>query len=531
VRRLVVVVLLLCLVVAGSGVVVALGLLGGDSPSGDVSTPAALAPTPAPDPGSHRPPSRALARFYAQHVTWEHCRDSDTLECGTVTVPLDYARPQGRTIDLAVLKNPAADPDQRLGSLVVNPGGPGAPGADYAAQAGLAFTDPVRDHYDVVGFDPRGTGDSSPVDCLSDQDLDSFVASDPSPDTAEEQQEYLRWVRRFGAGCEQLSGAVAAHVSTVEAARDMDVIRAALGESKLDYFGASYGTKLGATYAELFPRKVGRFVLDGAVDLSIDKRTESLQQAAGFETALRAYVENCVQTTDACFLGDSVDAGLQRIQDFLDQVDASPLPTSEGRELTIGNAFYGVALPLYVRDYWILLSSALKSAFDGDGTQLLRLSDIYVGRDPDGAYANNSQEALSVINCLDDPSSITAAQVPAAEQQFEQASPTFGDSFAWSLTGCSGLHDRASEKPPVVDAAGAAPIVVIGTTRDPATPLVWAEHLADQLDSGVLIRREGDGHTGYNAGNPCVDSAVEDYLVDGTVPEDGLTCPDPDSGG
>jgi pimeloyl-ACP methyl ester carboxylesterase len=263
-------------------VIVAFWLSGDDSRAGSDDGPATLAPTPAqPEAGSTEPPSRALARFYDQGVEWAFCEGSDSYECATVTVPLDYRRPRGETIELALLKDPAADPDARLGTLVVNPGGPGVPGTSYAAQAGLAFTDPVLDHYDVVGFDPRGVGESSPIDCLPDDELDAYVASDPAPDNAAEQEEYLQWLGDFGTGCNQESGAVAAHVSTVEAARDMDIIRAALGESTLDYFGASYGTKLGATYADLFPDKVGRFVLDAGVDLSITKVEDARERPAG----------------------------------------------------------------------------------------------------------------------------------------------------------------------------------------------------------------------------------------------------------
>jgi pimeloyl-ACP methyl ester carboxylesterase len=525
VRRVVAVVLLLCLVVAGSGVAVALALRGDDSTGGPSTTdnPTSLAPTPAqPEPGATTPPSPELARFYEQGVEWSFCEETGASECATVTVPLDYRKPGGRTIELALLKDPAAEPDQRLGSLLVNPGGPGAPGTDFAAQAALVFNDPILDRYDVVGFDPRGTGDSSAVDCLSDEELDQYIAEDPSPDTAAEESTYLDWVDRFGAGCAEKSGAVAAHVSTVEAARDMDIIRAALGESRMDYYGASYGTKLGSTYAELFPAEVGRFVLDGGVDPTVDSRSLGLQQAGGFETALHAYVENCLETADSCFLGDTVDEGLTTIRDLLAQIDAEPLPAGD-RELTVGNAFYGIAATLYNRDYWVLLSQGLKSARDGDGYTLLLLSDAYTARSDDG-YTTNMMEALPAINCLDDPYAITPAQVPAAVTEFEEASPTFGDVFGWGLLGCSGFHDRASEKAPAIRAEGAAPIVVVGTTRDPATPMVWSEHLADALESGVLIRREGDGHTGYNKGNDCVDQAVEGYLVDGTVPDNGLTC-------
>jgi len=268
---------------------------------------------------------------------------------------------------------------------------------------------------------------------------------------------------------------------------------------------------------------VGRFVLDGAVDVSLDNRELTLGQARGFETALSAYVQDCIDSTDSCFLGSTVDEGLGTIRDLLDQVDREPLPTDTDRELQVGNAFYGVVTPLYNRDFWYILSGALKQAMGGDGSGLLQLADLYASRGPEG-YADNSTEAIFAINCLDDPSAIPFSQVSQEYDVFEEASPTFGRVFAWSLTGCNGLQAESTVEDPEIRAEGAAPIVVIGTTRDPATPYAWAESLADQLDSGVLVSRDGDGHTGYNKGNDCVDSAVETYLLDGTPPEDGLRC-------
>jgi hypothetical protein len=213
-----------------------------------------------------------------------------------------------------------------------------------------------------------------------------------------------------------------------------------------------------------------------------------------------------------------------RIQRFLDEVDARPLPTDTDRDLEVGNAYYGIVFPLYSRDFWIVLSQALESAFDGDGTTLLRLSDAYTSRTEDGEYADNRLEAFYDISCLDDPSAIAPSEVDEHLPSFEEASPTFGRSSAWGLTSCVGFEARTAERLGEVRAAGAPPIVVIGTTRDPATPMKWAEALADQLESGVLIRRDGDGHTGYHTGNDCVDEAVEDYLIDGRVPADGLAC-------
>jgi pimeloyl-ACP methyl ester carboxylesterase len=520
--RAVAVLLVVLLVVGVAGLSVGL-LLQDDDASGtkDDAAPA-LAPTPTPQPGSTEPPAPDLTPFYSQTLSWESCRGD--FECATLTVPIDYADPGGETIDLALLKDPADDPGQRIGSLVVNPGGPGAPGTSYAENSSLAFRDPLRNDFDIVGFDPRGTGASDPVDCISDPDLDAFLAADPDPDTAQEGEDYQASIETFFQGCVANSDSLIGHVTTIETARDMDVLRAALGEAQLLYFGASYGTKLGATYADLFPDKVGRMVLDGAVDLSIDSRQLSLEQAGGFETALRSYVQDCVDEGD-CFLGDTLDDGLQTIQDLIASIDEKPLPASgSDRQLQVGNAFYGLVAPLYNRDYWTYLDQALQMALDGDGALLLALSDLYESRNDDGGYDDNSAEAIYAINCLDDPYSITADQVPAQLADFEKASPTFGDVFAWGLVGCHGVQVTSTEKPRTVKAAGAAPIVVVGTTRDPATPYQWAVHLAAQLDSGVLVSRDGDGHTGYNSGNDCVDEAIEGYLVDGTVPDDGLEC-------
>ncbi|MCW2767811.1 MAG: tripeptidyl-peptidase Serine peptidase family [Nocardioides sp.] len=521
VLRWVVILMVVALVVGGGGLTL-LVALGSGSSDGKASQPQPVTTvSTTPSPGATEPPRADLAAFYSQQLDWTACRDQ--FECATLTVPIDYKDPGAGSIGLALLKVPAAKPAERLGSLVVNPGGPGAPGTDYAASAATVFGQPLLDHFDIVGFDPRGTGASDPIDCISDSQLDAFLAADPAPDTPEEANGLVTSLAGFYRGCVENSDALIGHVTTVEAARDMDVLRAALGESTLTYFGASYGTKLGATYADLFPDKAGRLVLDGAVDVALSSREMSLGQAAGFERALRAYVQDCVDQTGGCFLGDTVEAGLTRVTQFLDAVDAQPLPTSDGRELEIGNAFYGIVLPLYSRDYWFILSQALTQAFAGDGSTLMKLSDLYAARGPNG-YENNSSEAIYAINCLDDPYAITPAEVPAQIPAFKKVSPTFGEVFAWGLVGCEGIQVRATEKDPVITAAGAPPIVVVGTTRDPATPYEWAVALADELKSGVLVSRDGDGHTGYNAGNACVDSAVESYLVDGTVPKDGLKC-------
>jgi pimeloyl-ACP methyl ester carboxylesterase len=461
-----------------------------------------------------------LERYYAQEVTWKSCRR--TARCTTVEVPLDYADPGGQSITLSVLKLPAGDRDQRVGSLVVNPGGPGGSGVEYAANAATHFGSELRQAYDIVGFDPRGVGESTPVQCLSDAELDEFVAADPDPDTPAEVAAGNAMIAELGQGCVEESGELAAHVSTTEAARDIDILREVLGDRRLSYFGASYGTFLGATYAELFPDRVGRMVIDGAIDPSLSNVEMSLVQARGFEVALRAYVGACVDR-GGCFLGDTVDAGTQRIRAFLDEVERAPLPTSQGRDLAVGNAVLGIWAPLYNDAYWSLLDNALRTAFDGDGSSLLMLSDAYTSRGPEG-YVDNSLEALYAVNCLDHDDALPSSEVPELVPRFEEASPTFGRIFAYGLTSCAQWPVQSTRDPGPLTAQGAEPIVVIGTTRDPATPLEWAEALADQLDSGVLITRDGDGHLGYNAGNACVDQAVERYLVSGAVPDDGLRC-------
>jgi len=502
-------------------VAVGLAVQGPPDSSSGPAVPMTPSPTTPPPASVTEPPAPDLADFYSQRIDWQPCESNDDHECGSLTVPVDYADPQAETIDLALLRVPARG--ARVGSLVVNPGGPGARGTTYAAAGGQVFREALLDAFDIVGFDPRGVGESAPVDCLSDADLDAYLSADPTPDTAAERADYRASVLDFGEQCAASSGPVVAHVTTTEAARDLDVLRAALGEETLSYFGASYGTKLGATYAELFPERVGRFVLDGAVDVSLDAKSLALEQAAGFETALRAYVQNCLDTTDNCFLGDTVDEGLATIRDLLDSIEEEPLPAGD-RELTVGNAFYGIITPLYNRDYWFLLSTALTSALDGKGSALMTLADAYASRNPDGSFADNSVEANYAINCLDDPTSVPFSKVPSLFEEFEEASPTFGRVFAWGMATCSGVEVTSSEDPLDIRGEGAAPILVLGTTRDPATPFEWAEALSAQLDSAVLIERDGDGHTAYNAGNECIDTIVEDYLIDGDVPADGTTC-------
>ncbi|MGH3356806.1 MAG: alpha/beta fold hydrolase, partial [Nocardioidaceae bacterium] len=392
-------------------------------------------PTVSPPPTPTRPMPAApngLRPYFDQEVRWKPCDGG--FECTKVEVPLDYDDPSGERVSLAVSRRPADEPDQRVGAILVNPGGPGASGVAYAPTAAQQFRSDVLDQYDIVGFDPRGVAGSEGVDCLNDEELDEFVALDPSPDDPAAVTESRRRLTQFGEGCVAGSGALAGHVSTPEAARDMDVIRAVLRSPELHFYGASYGTLLGSTYADLFPKRVGAMVLDGAVDPSMSFLRSSLEQAAGFQTAVDAYLEYCVQQGD-CPLGESVPDARRGLIELLRSIDEQRLPGSGGRGLTIGTAVLGVWLPLYAPELWPTLTDALSSAADGNGAALLRLADFYTSRGRDG-YQDNSIEALYAVNCLEEIPNRGAAEVQRLLPRFRQASPVFGDVFAWGLLGC-----------------------------------------------------------------------------------------------
>jgi pimeloyl-ACP methyl ester carboxylesterase len=468
------------------------------------------------------PPSRQpdLAKFYTQNLAWSDCGRH---QCTKLTVPVDYADPDGATIRLAVLNVTSTKPSERIGSLVVNPGGPGGSGVDYASRA--RFTDSVRAAYDIVGFDPRGVGTSAPVKCLNDRELDKFLGADPTPDNTTEEQQFAVSAKTFADKCKANGGALLGHISTIEAAKDMDVLRAALGETKLAFVGKSYGTFLGATYADQFPSKVGRFVLDGVVAPNLTSREVNEGQAVGFETATRAYVKACVDQGD-CPLGGSVESGMARLRAFLRQMDANPLPLQDPSvtRLTEGWASLGVAGPMYDPGQWAALTEALRSAFAGRGDPLLQLAENYADRTDSGSYGGNLMQVIYAVNCLDrsDTTDLTHYQTEA--RSLAAKAPTWGPFLAWSTLPCGYWPVPANNAPKKITAAGSRPIVVVGTTRDPATPYKWSQALASELQNGHLITYDGDGHTAYMRSVRCVDDAVDAYLVKGVVPPPGLRC-------
>ncbi|MBA3266013.1 MAG: alpha/beta fold hydrolase, partial [Nocardioidaceae bacterium] len=464
-----------------------------EPPPSDSTSPTEEAPTEGPDglPDGFGdgPEGAGLDRFYDQQVKWVDCEGG---ECADIWVPLDYDDPDGDVITLKAKREPAGDESRRLGSIFVNPGGPGGSGIEYLDY--VAFDSTITDIYDVVGFDPRGVATSTPVDCVSDEELDAYVSSEPSPDTAQEVREFRADWAEFTAGCVANSGPLLEHVSTVEVARDLDILRALVGDKRLTFFGASYGTFIGATYAALFPDRVGRLVLDGAVDPLAAPRASAINQAAGFEEALTAYLQYCIDEGD-CPLGDDLEGARERLIQLFAELDRDPLPTSGGRELTEGLAFYGVIVPLYSRDNWDYETQALREALEGNGDTLLLLADAYTDRQADGSYPDNSLEVQPAVNCLDRPEDESLQEIKARADEFLERSPVFGVTAQWWPYGCSNWPAEAAEPLPDFTAKGAAPILVVGTTRDPATPYEQAVRLADTLESGVLLSRDGDGHT------------------------------------
>lgn len=462
-----------------------------------------------------------LARFYDQKLDWTPCATS---LCTWVRVPLDYDEPAGDHIRLRVKLRPATS-GKAGGRVFINPGGPGGSGVGFVDTFASLTSKAVREDRDIVGFDPRGVGQSDPVTCKTDASFNKLVALDPDPDT-------LKLVDRLGAGfrslgkaCVKNSGAIASHVSTEEAARDLDVLRALMGQKKLDYYGASYGTQLGATYAELFPRRTGAMILDGAVDPSRSKERQGFDQAKSFQRALKAYIASCLEDGD-CALGEDQEAANDNIVELLAALEERPIKTRFDRKLTEGAAIYGIAYAMYDPASWDDLTTGLVRAGFGDGTILLALSDQYYGRRQDGTYRDNNAQAYFAIRCLDFPKAPSDGAIARRLPEYRKASPVFGGVMAWSAAECQDWAATSKHPQRAVRAEGAAPILVIGSTGDPATPYRWSQSLAHDLSSGILVTRKGDGHTGYGAGNACVNRVVDRYLVFHEEPTGAVTCDD-----
>jgi pimeloyl-ACP methyl ester carboxylesterase len=468
--------------------------------------------------------SADLQPYYEQVLTWSDCEDG--MQCATATAPLDWEDPSRDSIDLALIRQAATGGDPE-GSVLVNPGGPGGSGYDFIAQSvDYAASDTLQKNFDIVGFDPRGVNRSSAVSCHDDPaELDAFLY-DITPGAVGSDE----WIAAaevantaFGAQCLEHTGELLGYVDTVSAARDLDLLRAVLGDEKLNYLGYSYGTLLGATYAELYPENTGRLVLDGALDPTSTSFDVSLTQAEGFESAMRAFLADCA-TVDECPFTGSIDDSMTMIRALLDRLDVSPIRNTDGRELGSNAMTSAIVLPLYSQDNWPYLQQLFASVMAGDASIAFTLADSYNGRNPDGSYIDNSLESRLAINCLDYASQGDVAVMREEATALATAAPVLGKQLSYGDLGCLGWPVTASTERPVIDGDGAADILVIGTTNDPATPYSWAEELAVQLESGHLVTYEGEGHTAYNKSNSCVDDTVDDYFLDGTVPASDPLC-------
>ncbi|MEU3946420.1 alpha/beta hydrolase [Streptomyces sp. NPDC029526] len=460
----------------------------------------------------------------ASALDWGACKASGDepapgkeWQCATLKVPLDWSEPDGGTIGLALIRARATG-DDRLGSLLFNFGGPGGSGVSMLpSYAGAAAK--LRERYDLVSWDPRGVAASQGVRCRSDQDIQAAEAKvDTTPDTTAEERTFLTDAADFGQGCEKSAGKLLSHVSTTDTARDLDRIRQALGDEKLNYLGISYGTQLGGVYAHLFPQKVGRLTLDAVVDPTADAVGHAKNQTLGFQRALGNYLKST---------GKDPEQGSREIADLLERLDAEPLPTTSGnRKLTESLALTGIVLPLYTKEGWPTLTLALEAARKGDGTALLALADGYNERDPSGRYGTMTH-SQRVIQCLDSKQRPSASEVKALLPEFEEISPVFGPRLGWDVAAwCHEWPVPGQSDTPEVSAPGADPILVIGNTGDPATPYEGARRMADELgkDVGVLLTWKGEGHGAYGSGSACVDSAVDTFFLEGKTPEDGKVC-------
>jgi len=458
--------------------------------------------------------------FVVNPIEWNTCEGSTNteVECGNIEVPFDYADPEQGSFVLYVKKHNAASPADRIGSMMVNPGGPGFGGSSLADDAQYYFSQDLIDRFDIIAWDPRGTGESTPaVNCVDT--FDEYFGLDSPPETPEEKQALIDASQAFNDKCEENSGTILPFISTKASAQDINSLRLALGEEKVSFFGFSYGSELGTTWATMFPETVRAIVVDGAVDPNASSIQEGMNQAKGFEGQLETFLKQCSERT-TCEFHNNGDAEAAFDKLVLD-IDAKPLEVSKDRTLvTQGVLFTAVAQAMYSDYYWPQLSEALSAAQGGDGKGILQLYDDYYQRKDDGTYGNEL-EAFLAISCLDDPGATSTDEVDSHIEDFIAAAPRLGGNFAYGYS-CALWPVKQAAKV-TITGKGAGPIVVVGTTGDPATPLDSTRKMALGLEQGILIVVDANQHTGYGANN-CVVKAVDDYLIKLVVPANETTC-------
>lgn len=461
-----------------------------------------------------------LLQYQQQKLAWVDCYGY--FQCTDLSVPIDYASLATGRFSIRVMRYKAKNQKDRIGSLVINPGGPGASGVDFAYNAEAIFSPVILSRYDIVGFDPRGVGESSAIHCLTDKETDANFAADSKPDSPTELAALVEELKNYVAKCEAFTPNIL-HFSTTDSARDMDLLRSALGEEKLNFLGVSYGTYLGTLYAGLFPSKVGRMVLDGAVSPRATTEEQSISQAVGFDFALHAFINDCYKSTD-CPLSKPLTMGISQVLAVFAQAARQPLTGTANRPVTESMAVLGVASSLYDRNSgWPQLKVAIAQAKVGNGSTLLSLDDQYTQRNAKGVYVTNETDASFVIDCLDSQKNMSTSAISRDAREFASRAPVFGPYLAYSGLACQFFTGiKATVKP--ITSISSAPIVIVGTTRDPATPYAWALDLQKTLLGSRLLTLVGDGHTGYGRGSVCVDDAVNKYFITGLIPRADLTC-------
>ncbi|MDO8392186.1 MAG: alpha/beta hydrolase [Actinomycetota bacterium] len=456
----------------------------------------------------------------ASAFDWTDDPANDRVQTGTLEVPFDYDDPAKGTFTLFVARH-LAEPSQRIGSMLVNPGGPGFGGSTFAISADQVYSDTLLQHFDIIGWDPRGTGLSEPaIDCTDDYDH-FYASSDLTPETAAERQYLVDLAEEFAGACLAAHADIIEHVGTNNTARDMDAIRQALGEDRISYFGFSYGSELGATWATLFPHTVRAAVLDGAVDPTAGLVEISLQQMEGFEEALAMFLADCSADPDCAFHNDGdAEGAFDRLMDSLDE---SPIPSDRGRpDVNLQVAVTAASEAMYSDRLWPQLAGALADAQQGEGSGLLALHDMYFQRAADGSYSNGL-EAFQVIFCMDHAERLTVAEDDATVDDMLEVAPRLAPSTKGSYF-CT-FFPPSTDPRATITGDGAGPILVMGTTGDSATPLSSTRAMADALEDGRLVIVTGNQHTGYNVSD-CSQRTVDDYLVDpvANAPADGAEC-------
>lgn len=481
----------------------------GSTDSVDESTTAA---------SSDEPTTTGVDTFEPAPIEWESF--DDAVDVATLDVPIDYADPDGDTIELFLAKFNAIDQANRIGTLLVNPGGPGFGGSDFAFFAAQIFDQPLLQRFDILGWDPRGTGESEPaIDCIDDYDR-YFNEIDATPDSDDERQLLVDIAAEFASECTDKNAAIIEFVGTNNSARDIDTIRRALGEDTISYFGFSYGSELGATWATLFPDTVRAAVLDGASDPNADALESSLQQVQGFEASLATFLAQCSERESCAFHNDG-DAEAA-FDELMVRLDADPVPSDGGRPpVNRDVATTGVVQAMYSESFWPVLEESLAAAVTGDGSGLLELADSYYQRMPDGTYGNEL-EAFQVISCADTAERKTIEDTDGENELFTAVAPRLVPAGSAGGYFCTFLPPALDPRVDI-DGAGAGPIVVIGTTGDPATPFDSTVRMSNTLEDGRLVIVEADQHTGYGV-NRCVIDVVNDYLIDLEAPADETEC-------